>query len=208
MLKLILHGITVGLILPFLIGPVFFSLIETSMRKGFRSAFFLELGILLSDLFCLVVVYIGSRQIAQYIDESPWFNWVGGLIIVAFGISMFYKKIHVNPKPEDMPSGAGNDLLMISKGFVLNIVNPGVVAFWMTVVLLVGTTFSFEKSVMITHFVLTFGVVLAVDLAKIYFARKLKMILSDQTLRKVQVISACLLITWGVFIHVQGYFIA
>ena len=35
------------------IGPAFFVLIETSIKKGFKSAVFLDVGILISDAVCI-----------------------------------------------------------------------------------------------------------------------------------------------------------
>ncbi|MEY3438093.1 MAG: hypothetical protein RL265_678, partial [Bacteroidota bacterium] len=41
-----------------MIGPVFFVLLETSIRKGARAALALDLGVLLSDLVYILIAYV------------------------------------------------------------------------------------------------------------------------------------------------------
>jgi threonine/homoserine/homoserine lactone efflux protein len=53
MINDILSGIPWGLFLSFMIGPVFFILLETSIIKGFRAALVFDLGVVLGDVFLL-----------------------------------------------------------------------------------------------------------------------------------------------------------
>ena len=51
-----------GLFLSFSLGPIFFKLIETSIEKGFLSAFMMDLGALVSDVFYLLVAYFSAQN--------------------------------------------------------------------------------------------------------------------------------------------------
>ena len=42
-------AILIGFFLAFMVGPVFFMLIQTSILKGFRAAFIFDLGVVLGD---------------------------------------------------------------------------------------------------------------------------------------------------------------
>jgi threonine/homoserine/homoserine lactone efflux protein len=53
MINDILTGLPWGIFLSFMIGPVFFILIETSITKGFRAALAFDLGVVLGDVFLL-----------------------------------------------------------------------------------------------------------------------------------------------------------
>ena len=53
-MDLIAKGVVTGFILSIMIGPVFFVLLETSIRKGIRAAIAFDLGVILND-----IVYIG-----------------------------------------------------------------------------------------------------------------------------------------------------
>ncbi|GAA6773638.1 hypothetical protein AAGS39_44020 [Flavobacterium sp. CGRL2] len=47
----ILAGLPWGLFLSFMVGPVFFILLETSITKGFRAAIVFDFGVVLGDIF-------------------------------------------------------------------------------------------------------------------------------------------------------------
>ena len=55
---LILKGVVTGFVLSIMIGPVFFVLLETSIKKGVRAALALDLGVLLSDLLYILIAYV------------------------------------------------------------------------------------------------------------------------------------------------------
>ena len=50
-------AISIGFFLSFVLGPVFFVLIETSITKGFRAAISLDLGVVLADVFFIIFCY-------------------------------------------------------------------------------------------------------------------------------------------------------
>ena len=49
MLEPLLSGITFGLALALMVGPVFFALIQTSLHEGFRAGSFFATGVFISD---------------------------------------------------------------------------------------------------------------------------------------------------------------
>ena len=53
-----LEGVIVGLTLALIMGfgPAFFTLIQTSISRGFKSAMFLDLGIILNDIFIVALM--------------------------------------------------------------------------------------------------------------------------------------------------------
>ncbi len=69
MLTDLFTAISIGFFLSFVLGPVFFVLIETSITKGFRAAISLDLGVVLADVFLL------------YFVTTPVSNWLIILII-------------------------------------------------------------------------------------------------------------------------------
>ena len=52
-MEIIQNGVVFGILISFMLGPAFFILIETSIKKGFKAAIFLDIGILLSDAIYL-----------------------------------------------------------------------------------------------------------------------------------------------------------
>ena len=61
-MEIVLNGIVSGIVLAFLIGPVFFTIIQTSIERGFWSGVFVAIGVSLSDAFYILVSYFGLTQ--------------------------------------------------------------------------------------------------------------------------------------------------
>ena len=70
-MELVTYAILWGIILSFiLIGPVFFMLLETSVSRGWKAAIALDLGVLTSDLICILIAYYGSKDLAIKIGRA------------------------------------------------------------------------------------------------------------------------------------------
>jgi threonine/homoserine/homoserine lactone efflux protein len=89
MINDILSGIPWGLFLSFMIGPVFFILLETSIIKGFRAALVFDLGVVLGDVFFIAVAYLGSYRLIQSLQDKPALFIFGGILMLAYGIISF-----------------------------------------------------------------------------------------------------------------------
>ena len=66
MINDILAGIPWGIFLSFMIGPVFFILLETSIIKGFRAALVFDLGVVSGDIVFIGIAYLGSYRSVSY----------------------------------------------------------------------------------------------------------------------------------------------
>ena len=63
MIEDIQAAIPLGIILSFMVGPVFFVLLETSATRGFRAGFALDMEVVLADVLFLVIAYFSSYQL-------------------------------------------------------------------------------------------------------------------------------------------------
>lgn len=63
MINDILVGLLWGFFLSFMIGLVFFILFEISIIKGFRVVIVFDFGVVLGDIFFIVIVYLGSYRL-------------------------------------------------------------------------------------------------------------------------------------------------
>lgn len=91
-----ISGAILGLSLAtvFGLGPAFFTLIQTSINKGFKRALFLDAGILLSDIAVVVLIMMTSIQL-DFSNGNKNILIAGiaaGLIIIVFGISTYRTK--------------------------------------------------------------------------------------------------------------------
>ena len=59
----LLYAALYGFLLAFAIGPVFFTLIETSITKGFKAGLFFDLGAQTADIIFILIAYFSTSKI-------------------------------------------------------------------------------------------------------------------------------------------------
>ena len=74
----ILSGILLGLMLAMLIGPVFFMVINTSIKQGFIQAAMFAVGVLISDIIFATITYYGSALIFYLKKYDHVIGLIGG----------------------------------------------------------------------------------------------------------------------------------
>ena len=85
----ILAAIPWGLLLAFSIGPGFFVLLRTSISKGFRAAFTIDLGIVFGDILFIIIAYVSTNQLLEQLKDNPTLFIIGGLIMLGYGLISF-----------------------------------------------------------------------------------------------------------------------
>ena len=126
MIEDIFTGIPLGIFLSFLVGPVFFVLLETSAVKGFRAAMVFDLGVVLADILFIGVAYFSSYRLIQSIKNDPAIFIFGGIMMLTYGIISFIKLKKVSKKVDEIPVEElikKNYLGLFFKGFFLNFIN-------------------------------------------------------------------------------------
>ena len=96
------NAILFGFFLSFMIGPVFFMLIQTSILKGARAAIMFNVGVILGDVTFIVIAYLGSRHLLERIKDDPRLFFIGGLILVVYGLITYFDKSN-KKEVEDTP---------------------------------------------------------------------------------------------------------
>ena len=201
MINAIISGIALGLLLSILIGPVFFLLIKTSIYDGFKSAMYLELGICLSDAVCIFIAYIGLANLLQEPSYKPVISWIGGIVLIVFGIITYRQKIKLEkkiniPKRDDY-------IKLIIRGFLFNITNPSVIFFWIGAVGIAVSQFQSNKLFIATYFLFTLLVVIAIDILKAKLALRLSKSINDSKLSLLSKIAGIIILLFGVGIIVK-----
>ncbi|MFV0530623.1 MAG: LysE family translocator [Flavobacteriales bacterium] len=203
-LQVIFSATLLSLILSFvLIGPVFFLMIETSITKGARAALALDLGVIAADLVYISVCYYGSKEVSKYLTSHPESLAIGGLVILVFGLFQMIAKGNLRFK-DDINVGS-NYLSMFFKGFVLNFVNIGILIFWLATVIIVNANYHHDIYKIVTFFSVLLGVFLAIDILKIFLARKFKNRLTDQMIYKLKRIVGGILVCLGLYLIFRSF---
>ena len=209
MINDILTGLPWGLFLSFMVGPVFFILLETSITKGFRAAMAFDCGVVLGDVFFIGIAYLGSYRLIQSLKDKPALFIFGGIIMLAYGIISFVK-LKKDQKIDD--EEIDRDILkrnygsLFIKGFILNVINIGVLGFWLAVIISVGPKLEMQNSRMFTFFTSVIITYLLVDCIKILLAKQLKSKLTPINILKIKKGISIVLMVFGVVLITQGWF--
>ena len=86
------NAFLIGFFMAFMIGPVFFVLIKTSILKGARAAIVFDLGVIVGDIVFMLIAYYGSRNLLEKIKDDPRLFIVGGLVLVIYGLISYLDK--------------------------------------------------------------------------------------------------------------------
>lgn len=202
-----LNAVLLGFGLAFMVGPVFFTLIETSITKGVRAAITFDLGVVLADILFITLSYYGSISILEKIQDDPRIFLVGGIALVGYGLfTIFHKKTRNIVTDEDLVVVENNNYLgLFFKGFFLNAINFGVLAFWLAIVIAVSTNFQMNSSKVFNYFALVVVSFLITDLMKILAAKQLKTKMTPVVLRKIRYALGIFFIVFGVILATKSY---
>lgn len=232
MIEAIGSAALLGVILSFSLGPIFFELINTSLRKGFKTAMFLEVGVIMSDIIYLLVALFSAEKVLHLIEGNDYFKIIGGSIFIVFGLYSILK--NVLKKSEDKKESINKDdvkeidesildrdyieneeeelsktglfkrhLGQVVKGITLNAINPSVLLFWIITCSITIKKLEGTGLGVIPFFIITLAVMFAVDLTKIHFASKLKRHMTPKILAIIGVSIGAIMMAAGIIIMFQ-----
>ncbi|WP_298323368.1 LysE family translocator [uncultured Dokdonia sp.] len=199
-------AIPLGFFLAFLIGPVFFVLLETAATKGFRAALTFDIGVIIADIVFIVVAYLSSYQLLENLSNQPGLYVFGGAILIVYGLTIYLKKPTRDAlDPNRAKVKKGGYLQLFIKGFLLNFINIGVLVFWLGILIIVGPTVENDGDRLLGFFIGMIGAYLVTDLGKIILAKQLKRYLTPRRIFKVKKVLGLILIFCGLVLVTKGF---
>jgi len=184
------NGLLLGLFLSVFIGATFFVLIETSINRGFRSALSMNLGVFISDILLILLIYFSTSEFLDTLISNSYFKFAGGFAFFGFGLFYILKRYHRKIAMHDNISYTK----LFLNGMVINAFNPSVIAFWLGSVVLVVTYKSFNNYQTIMFYTGCLSVIILADLIKIYFASRLKKYIDKRFLKIISVVTGLLFV--------------
>ncbi|MGX9986616.1 LysE family translocator [Chryseobacterium sp. POL2] len=204
MLELILYAILLGLMLSLVfIGPIFFLLIETSFSRGPRHALALDFGVITADLLCIVAAYYASADLVELIDKHPSFYRVSALLIFIYGCIMVVSRTKMHIRGEEKLIGR-NYLKTFANGFLLNLLNVGVILFWLVTVVSVRNQYP-DTDRFILYISIVILTYLGIDLAKIFLAKQFHDRLTEKVANAIRKGVGVILVIFSFFIFLQSF---
>ena len=197
MTEALVKGITIGLLLSIAVGPVLFAVIKHSVNNGYRGGFAFAIGVSLSDISLVLLANLFTELFLALRVYEKAIGIGGSVLLICIGIYfLIFKKIHADDAGKLVLKQRGKDILAISlSGFFMNLMNPGVILFWLTI----GTsliTYSAPQRLLIYGVAL--GTVLTFDFLKVLLAGRIREKLNLRTVQLLNRISGIIYIVFGV----------
>lgn len=193
----VLEGIQFGIVLAFLIGPVFFTILQTSIEKGFFYGVMVALGVSLSDMLYVTICYLGLTSLVNNPANRVFLAYGGGGVLIAFGIYHILVKAK-NKSLFQSTTKEKSPLRYLLKGFIMNGFSPTVLFFWVGTISLVSLDFGYSEG---TDFYIFFGAVLATvlltDILKAFLSDKLRNLITNRFIRISNIVLGVMLIIFG-----------
>jgi len=167
----------------------------------------MALGIFFSDITLVFLCYIGAMQIISNGHNRLIFGIVAGIILIVYGIIAFTRHIKINGTSGNN-NGINNNpgwFTFVLKGYFLNVANPYVWLFWMTVT--VGVTSDYGDDNIRSATLFFSGallIILITDVVKAYVAKKIKTLLNERNIRRMNKLVGILLFFFGLVLIVRA----
>jgi threonine/homoserine/homoserine lactone efflux protein len=181
-----------------LIGPVFFTIIQTSIERGFWSGIFVAIGVSISDALYILVSYFGLIQFLEADNFRHYLAYGGGSVLLLFGLYYLFvksRKLH-HFDPERVH--ARSWFRLAGKGFVINGLSPMVLFFWLATVGVATTQLHYTGSdEALTFFASIVCTVFATDVLKAKLADKLRVVITPGFVRTMNIVLGIVLVVFA-----------
>ena len=207
MIDAFVKGLAISLLLIFSVGPVIFSIIKQSINHGRRGGFSFVAGVWLSDMIWVILSNSFSEAVKSLLNFEVPIGIGGSLFLIGMGIYFaFIKKV----QPKEIPAEIAGDVItptgkkktnyfaIFTSGFLINTLNPAVIAFWVATAVTLSADYNFNQRIII--FVTCLGVNMLADMSKVLGAGNLGKKLSDKNILLINRISGFLYLAFGTVI--------
>lgn len=204
MIELLFSAIGLGIMLSLVfIGPIFFLLIETSFSRGPKHALALDLGVISADILCIAAAFFASGDLVEIIDKHPGFYRITAFIILIYAIYMIVSKTKMHLTGEKKMINQ-NYFKTFLNGFFFNILNIGVVLFWLVTVISVRNSYPDIEDFLL-YMATVVGTYLIIDFFKIYLAKQFHDKLTYKLTHQIRKSVGFILVAFSIFIFLQSF---
>ncbi len=217
-MQFFLQAIGIGFLLSVMVGPVFFVLLETSITKGIRAALALDIGVFISDILYILFALSFVDQISSINsgENKLIFGFIGGSIFIIYGIFYFFKKskmadltLEAENTSKEVATAPKDYLLLGLKGFILNIANPAVIFYWLSILSLAAQSVPDNTKNPNTWILLFLSILLGTyfgfDILKVIAAKRLRTLVNQNLLNALNILIGLIFLLTGVFQIIKSF---
>ena len=210
MIAAIFEGIAWGFLLSVLTGPIFFTIVQVSIEKGFKAGLALVSGQWLSDIIYIGLVIWGS-QYMRLLDNDPQFKEtlsfylgsIGAIFLSILGLVLLLTKPK-NNSGESLSRSKSNTAFFI-QGFLINTLTPFPIFFWISLMSsAIGRGMNIPETISLLITVML--MVILTDLLKVYTARKISTYINAKYTLMLRKLAGLALILSGLIMLLRIFF--
>ncbi|MEQ8927793.1 MAG: LysE family transporter [Fulvivirga sp.] len=194
----LLNGLFFGLTLAVMLGPVFFTLLQTSLEKGFSKAVIVAVGVSIGDIMLILLAYFGLSKLIGFQENKIVIAYVGSIILAVFGVASILKsRKPFNPKIDAAREVKGF-FRFFFKGLLINAISPFVPIFWIGTMSLATVEYGYSGTTLFVFFATIIAVVFLTDLLKAFLANKLSVLITSRVMQIMNVLVGVILIIFSI----------
>jgi len=190
------YGILTGLILSSMLGTVFFCLVQNSIINGFKSGAYVATGVIISDIVLIIIGHFSATLFPQGGNTEMVVRICGAVFLFTMGISNLrsHKKI-LFPKADNK-----NPFVLASKGFMLNILNPGNYLSWLAVAATLNNVLHFSNGQRWLYYTGALCGIFGMEMLISFAANWFKKFISDKFLHRLDVLLGIVFIIFALLL--------
>lgn len=152
-IPIILQGAITGIILTLSFGAGFFALIQTSLNNGYKKGLLIALGAIICDIVYMGIALFATSFVTQELPKYS--NQIKLIALIAFVIMGISSIVKSNPVQKVGKTIQKANYYYISKGIILNMVNPLVLITWLGITVFLESTYNYGIYELILYFTAT-----------------------------------------------------
>lgn len=191
-------GWLTGTIMSLMLGTVFFAILNSSIRLGYKKGISISIGVIISDLIYISVCLFGSQYIPVFKQYENWVKIIGGLLVIVMGVFQIINKSE--PSKIETYSKAGSITFFVSQGFVLNFFNPVNLLSWFAIHTYLVTVLNYTFIQLVIYFIGSLCAIFFMEFLLAYYSQKLNKYLPEKRVRQINMAIGILFVGLGIFI--------
>lgn len=190
-------GFTTGFVMCWMLGTVFFSLIQNSIQNGYKTGILIASGVVASDIIFITLALFGVSFMPQEGEHSYLIEGLAALILIILGIGLFNSKKKPLYYPE---TKMGKGIYYFSNGFLLNILNPVNFLAWASLAAFGRSSWNYSTPQLIVFFAAALLAIWLTEVGIAYSAEKIKKFMNDKILSYINIFTGILFIAIALYI--------
>ncbi|OSZ81826.1 hypothetical protein CAP35_00730 [Chitinophagaceae bacterium IBVUCB1] len=195
-LDAVIKGLLLGLFMAISVGPTLFAVLRYSLNHSYRAGIAFIAGVSLSDILYVTVANVAAEWLELLHEYEKYIAYGGAIILIAAGLAGLIRKYRpIRPNAKTVTISGGHYFRIFSSGFLINTINPGVIIIWLGAVTATANTSSLYR---IMLFGTCLGLILTVDVCKVFLADAIRRKLTLRRVMYLQKISAGCILSIGI----------